>query len=157
MFIAVLQFELLIAGAGSLKDKRRVVRSVKDTLHRRHLVAVAEVRHLDNMRVAGMALAAVSRDVRYLRGLLDTIEHRLRGLHDAQLGDCYREILPGDQLPTAYADETGAPLWTPDEAREPPQTPPLTPAPPPPPPPPPPGPASPGPAPAANAAPQPDT
>lgn len=122
MFIAVLQFELLIPGAASLKDKRRVVRSVKDTLHRRHMVAVAEVRHLDNMRVAGMALAAVSRDQRYLRGLLDTIEHRLRALHDAQLGDCYREILPGDQLPTAYADESGVPLWTPDEARQPPPT-----------------------------------
>lgn len=118
MHIAVLQFDLLIPGAQSLKDKRRVVRSVKDRLHREHLVSVAEVRHLEDHARAGMALAAVNRDARYLQGVLDTITDKLRKLPEAQLGYCEREVLDGEQLPGAYAAEDGSPLWTADESRE---------------------------------------
>ena len=42
MFIAILQFHLMIDGSSGLKDKRRVVRSIKDRLHKDHMVAVAE-------------------------------------------------------------------------------------------------------------------
>ena len=52
MIVGILQFELLIHHAESLKDKRRVVHSVKDKLHREHQVSVAEVAHQENMRVA---------------------------------------------------------------------------------------------------------
>jgi uncharacterized protein len=118
MFLAILQFELHIHGAESLKDKRRVVKSVKDRLHREHMVSVAEVRYLDSMRVAGMALAAVGRDGAHLRSVLDTIVDKLRKLHDAELGEVSREILGGDDLPTAYADESGRPLWSESERRD---------------------------------------
>ncbi len=117
MYIAILQFELLIRGASSIKDKRNVVRSVKDRLHREHLVSVAEVAHLDSMNVAGMALAAVNRDGKYLQGMLDIIERQLRSLHDAELGDCYREVLHGDSLPTAMTGDDGRPLWDESEKR----------------------------------------
>ena len=43
MKIAVLQFDLSIHDAESLKDKRRIVQSLKDRLHRDHLVSIAEV------------------------------------------------------------------------------------------------------------------
>ena len=117
MFIAVLQFELHIHGAESIKDKRRVVRSVKDRLHREHLVSVAEVRYLNSMRVAGMALAAVNRDKAYLRGQMDVILGKLRALHDAELGEHQVEIMGGADLPTAYADESGEPLWIESDRR----------------------------------------
>lgn len=117
MFIAILQFELLIHGAESIKDKRRVVKSVKDRLHRDHLVSVAEVAHLDNPRIAGMALSAVNRDGRYLQGMLDTIVGKLRALHDAELGEVSREVLHGDQLPSDTLADDGTPLWTDEERR----------------------------------------
>jgi uncharacterized protein YlxP (DUF503 family) len=119
MVVAVLQFELLIPSPESIKDKRRVVRSVRDRLHREHLVSVAEVRFLDSPGVAGMAVALVNRDATYARGVLDTIIHKLRALRDAELGDHWVEILPADQLPQSYSDEDGTPLWTPEEARDP--------------------------------------
>ncbi len=117
VFLGILQFELLIRGAGSIKDKRRVVRSVKDHLHREHLVSVAEVAHLDNMKVAGMALALVNRDQKYLNGVLDAIVGKLRKVHDAELGSVYREVLSGSQLPGAYTTDEGEPLWTAEESR----------------------------------------
>lgn len=113
-----MQFELLIRGATSIKDKRRVIRSVRDRLHREHLVSVAEVGHLDNMGVAGMAVCLVNRDAKYARSVMDAIIAKLRSLPDAELGDHTVEIVPTSQLPTAYEDEAGRPLWTEGEGRD---------------------------------------
>lgn len=119
MFVAILQFELIIRGASSLKDKRRVVKSVKDRLHREHMVSIAEVAYLDNMNIAGMALSIVNRDQRYLQSVLDSVVDKLRSLHDAELGDVYREVLHGSQLPGENTDEQGQPLWTESDRRDP--------------------------------------
>jgi len=102
MVIAILQFELLVHGAESIKDKRRVVSSVKDRLHREHQVSVAEVGLLDSMSAARMALALVSNDGKHAGQVLDRITAKLRALHEAELGDCTREILHdprGDSSP----------------------------------------------------------
>lgn len=101
MVIGVLQFELLIHGAESLKDKRRVVRSVKDRLHREHLAAVAEVGALDRHTVAVMALAVIGRDGERVGEVLDRVTARLRALTDAELGDCRRDLIHGEALPAA--------------------------------------------------------
>lgn len=93
MVIGVLQFELLIHDAGSLKDKRRVVRSVKDRLHREHLVAVAEVGTLEALNVATMAVALVGTDGAKVGSTLDRITEKLRTLRDAELGGARRELI----------------------------------------------------------------
>jgi uncharacterized protein YlxP (DUF503 family) len=95
MIVGILQFELLIHHAESLKDKRRVVQSVKDKLHREHQVSVAEVAHQENMRLAVLGLAIVGSDGKYIGDVLSSISHKLRALHDAELGDVTREILRG--------------------------------------------------------------
>ena len=95
MIIGILQFELLIPDPESLKDKRRVVRSVKDRLHRDFQCAVAEVGALDNMAVARMGVAVVSGDGKHAGQMLDHITERLRSLPDAHLGDCRRELISG--------------------------------------------------------------
>src|ERR1043166_3935901 len=118
MLVAILQFELLIRGSESLKDKRRIVRSVKDRLHREHLVSIAEVAHLDNIHVAGMAAALVGSDGKHLQSVMDTIEHKIKGLHDAELGSCYHETLSGEALPAAFSADDGSPLWNESEKRE---------------------------------------
>ncbi len=118
MKIAILQFELLIDGAFSLKDKRRVVRSVKDRLHRDHLVSVAEVGTQDVWNLATMGLAAVSGNAEYLVSMLDRIEHKLSTLPDARLGSVTREIIDADVAVNDELAEDGTPLWTPEERRE---------------------------------------
>lgn len=99
MVIGVLQFELLIHASASLKDKRRVVRSVKDRLHREHMVSVAEVGLLDRMDVASMALACVGTDGRRVGEVLDHVAEKLRALGDAELGEMSRTIFSGRDLP----------------------------------------------------------
>ncbi len=102
MVIGILQFELLIRGAESLKDKRRVVSSVKDRLHREHLVSIAEVGLQDHMSVARLALALVGSDGKHVGQTLDRITAKLRALHDAELSGVSREVLhepQGEPLP----------------------------------------------------------
>jgi len=96
MVIGVLQFELLIPGAESLKDKRRVVSSLKDRLHREHLVSVAEVGAQDNARLARMGLALVAQDGKRAGQVLDQISAKLRQVREAELGDVTREIILGE-------------------------------------------------------------
>lgn len=117
MKLAILQFELLIRGSESLKDKRRVVKSVKDKLHHEHMVSVAEVGLLDRIDAARLGLAAVGSDVSKLQSMMDRIVEKLRHLHDAELGDCRREIVDGDALAPDERSEDGSPLWTDQEKR----------------------------------------
>lgn len=93
MVVGVLQFELLIHEAHSLKDKRRVVRSLKDRLHRDHLVSVAEVAALDTLNLAVLAVACVGRDGAHVGQVLDRIVARVRRGTDYELGDTSRHIL----------------------------------------------------------------
>jgi uncharacterized protein YlxP (DUF503 family) len=98
MVVGILQFDLHIRGAESLKDKRRVVQSVKDRLHREHQVSVAEVDLNDIMNVARLGLAAVGNDGAHIGRVLDSICAELRALHDADLGDTFREVLHGSAI-----------------------------------------------------------
>ncbi|VAX41066.1 hypothetical protein MNBD_PLANCTO03-49 [hydrothermal vent metagenome] len=93
MVIGVVQFELLLPQALSLKDKRRVVQSVKDRLHREHLVAVAEVGEQEMLNVAVLGVAAVSADGNAVGKTLDAIDAKLRGLRDAEVGKTSRRVI----------------------------------------------------------------
>ena len=99
MVIGLLQFELLIHDSESLKDKRRVVRSLKDRLHREHMVSVAEVGALDKLNIAMLAVACVGREGARVGEVLDAITNKLRTLHDAEVGDVSRQIIHGSQIP----------------------------------------------------------
>ena len=109
-----MQFELFIPGSRSLKDKRRVVKSLKDRLHREHMVSVAEIAALDHHRVALMGLVVVSNSTVYVNALLDRVVAKINAVHDARLGDVRREILDADHLPTEEREE----LWTEAERRD---------------------------------------
>src|SRR5881296_3221991 len=77
--IAFLTLELRIEHAQSLKDKRQVVRSLKDRLRAHFNVAVAELdsNGLWNRATLGVVSVSDSRD--YLDGLMKNVErHALR-------------------------------------------------------------------------------
>lgn len=117
MHVGILQFELIVRESRSLKDKRRVVKSIKDRLHREHLVSVAEVAALDHHRLAVMGLAVVANSAAYVQSVLDRVTAKLRALPGAELGAVSRDVFSGESLPTPDVDEDGQPLWMPEESR----------------------------------------
>jgi hypothetical protein len=117
MVLGVLQFQVLVHGAESLKDKRRVVQSLKDKLHREHLCSIAEVGNPDLLNAATMALAIVTRDGQRAGEVLDAITIKLRELRDGEVGEIDRQILHASagwiggvqpEESDSGADETGA-------------------------------------------------
>lgn len=113
MVIGVLQFELVVPGSQCLKDKRRVVKSLKDRLHREQLVSIAEIAALDHHRLAVMGCAVVSNSVAHAGAVLDRVVAKLRSLHNARLESVSREILTGDAI-----HGNGEDLWDESERRD---------------------------------------
>lgn len=97
MVVGILQFELHIHGAESLKDKRRVISSVRDKLHREHQVSVAEVAAQDILNLAVMGLAMVGNEGGHVGRTLDSITAKLRALGDAELGLTSRRLIHGHE------------------------------------------------------------
>ncbi len=95
MIVGVLQVELFVDGSQSLKDKRRLVRSVKDRLHREHQVSVAEVGSLDDHRVAVLGITMASNSVSHCQGALGGVLEKIRRHRGCALGDHHTEILTG--------------------------------------------------------------
>lgn len=98
MVIGILRFEMAVDDALSLKDKRRVVRSIKDRLHREHMVSVAEVGSLDSLRTACLGLVCAGSDARAVGRTLDLIVAKLDGWRDARLMDVRRDMLRADDI-----------------------------------------------------------
>ncbi len=74
MAIAYLTLELRIENAHSLKDKRQVVRSLKDKLRASFNVSVAEIENLDLWQLATIGVVSVSDSRDYLEGLMRNVE-----------------------------------------------------------------------------------
>jgi uncharacterized protein YlxP (DUF503 family) len=72
--IAYLTLELRIEAAASLKDKRQVVRSLKDKLRAHFNVAVAELDHTDLWQRATIGVVSISDSHDYLDGLMQQVE-----------------------------------------------------------------------------------
>ena len=94
MFIGVARQVLQIPGARSLKDRRRVVRSLKERLRARLPIAVAEVGDVERYQVATLGLAVVAADSARCREVLSHAASMAGSLRDAVLADVAVEILP---------------------------------------------------------------
>ena len=93
MTVGVLQLELSVTDAMSLKDKRRVVLSIKDRISHGRNVSIAEVGALDEHRRAIIGIAMVANDARYVEGALSKIVDFVRGVHTADLMDYQIELI----------------------------------------------------------------
>ena len=93
MTVGVLQIELTVIDAMSLKDKRRVVKSLKDRIAHAHNVSIAEVDALDEHRRAVIGMAMVSNDSRYVEGALSKLVDLVRMVSQVSLIDYQIDLL----------------------------------------------------------------
>jgi uncharacterized protein YlxP (DUF503 family) len=95
MVVGVMQVEIAIGWSQSLKDKRRVVRSLRDTLHRHHMVSVSEVEDHDilNRATLGIAITGVSGGA--IGATLDRVLERIRSMPECEMTHTSRQLLHG--------------------------------------------------------------
>jgi uncharacterized protein YlxP (DUF503 family) len=74
MVIGVVTWQLSIPGCRSLKEKRMVVKSIKDRLRSRFNISVAETDHHDVWTRAELTVAVVARDRGFADSVLDRVD-----------------------------------------------------------------------------------
>jgi uncharacterized protein len=95
-YVGILSVELHFPEAGSLKGKRKYVKSAKAHLHERFGASVAEVDHHELWQRAGLTVACAARGHRELQQLLDAVERYL-GSQEFELMRAEREVVvPGE-------------------------------------------------------------
>jgi uncharacterized protein YlxP (DUF503 family) len=92
MFVGVARFELHVPAARSLKDKRSVVRGLKDRIRQRTSAAVAEVDHQDLWQRTALGVAVVSADHDQVTQMLQAVRALAESAPGADLLDWQEDI-----------------------------------------------------------------
>ena len=110
MIVGVFAIELRLPMAESLKDRRQVVRRLKDRLRGRFNISVAEdPAHADKWQRAALAVAALGHDRNVLERLFDSILDEAEGLVPGDVLEVGADFLPLESLgATSWADAAAA-------------------------------------------------
>jgi len=92
MVVGSLRLRILCRESRSLKDKRQVVRSIKDRLRNQFNVSVAEVDELDHLQIAVLGFAMVSNEAGHVRTSLEQVVNAVRSHPVAELIDHEIEV-----------------------------------------------------------------
>lgn len=85
MVVGISIFELHMPGAGSLKQKRKVVKSLVERIHQRFRVSIAETDHHDLHQRSEISLAVVAQSHREGQRLMDAIRELIDSQSEAVL------------------------------------------------------------------------
>jgi hypothetical protein len=94
-YVGILTFELHFPETGSLKGKRKFVKSAKAQLQNRFGAAVAEVDHHELWQRSRLTIACVAREAREAERLLDEAERYLVG-QEWEVGRFERRLVDPD-------------------------------------------------------------
>ncbi len=94
MLIGVLKIHIHLHGIGSLKDKRRIVKSLIGRLKSRFNLSVSEVEAQDSKQIAIIGLTVVSNDGSFIDKQLDTVINFITSDPRFYTGQIQREIFP---------------------------------------------------------------
>ena len=95
MLIGILQLELALGDACNLRDKRKILRSLKDRWHHHHNVSVAEVDYLEAPQRSLLGVVMAGSDARYLESSLAKLVEQVKRERQAELVDYQIEVVAG--------------------------------------------------------------
>lgn len=73
MIIGTCLVDLRIPGCRSLKEKRQVVKALKDSVRRKYNISIAELDHQETWQRALIGVAAVSSDTRFANQVISKV------------------------------------------------------------------------------------
>ena len=93
MIVGLMTVELHIGGATTLKEKRRVLKSIIDRVRSKYNASIAEVDYQDLWQRATLGVAVVSNETAHVSQMLDTIIRSIEANGGADLVNYSIEIL----------------------------------------------------------------
>ncbi len=91
--LGTLKLSLYINDSHSLKEKRKVVKSIVAKVQKRFNVSIAEVGSNDKWQMIELGISAVGNDRRFVNSILDNILSYLDSLYLGEIIDSDIEIL----------------------------------------------------------------
>jgi len=92
MVVGLCELEFYIPGSSSLKEKRFVLRSLKDRLHKRLNVSVSEAEHHDKWQRSTLCVVTVSNSAAVVHSVLAQAQKMLQGERRIELLDVRVEL-----------------------------------------------------------------
>lgn len=92
MKILVMEFKIRVSYVNSLKEKRMIVRSLKDKLRNNFNVSVSETGDNDNHKSIVLGICSVSNDKTLLQNLSEKAISFIEDNFDVEIVDIYSEI-----------------------------------------------------------------
>tara|TARA_B100000686_G_C16769152_1_gene963870 strand:- start:1948 stop:2259 length:312 start_codon:yes stop_codon:yes gene_type:complete len=93
MNIGCCYIKFALHGVRSLKDKRRVAKTIKDRVKNKFNISVAEVNCQDIHGILHIGVAAVGSDTRYLEGLMNRTVNFIEEMYLADMVDYQIKLL----------------------------------------------------------------
>ena len=87
MIVGLITWDLHLHACHSLKEKRQIVKSLKDRLHQRFNVSAAETDHQDLWQRAEVSACVVSTDRRHAEQVLGEADRLVNGAAGARIVD----------------------------------------------------------------------
>ena len=111
MYVGLAKIGLLIGNSHSLKDKRMVLRRIKDRVRERLHVTVSEVGELDTWNRAELGVAIASGDRGKALALVDEVVRVAVAAGGAQVATIAKDVVTFDAPPVPFVavdDRTGS-------------------------------------------------
>ncbi|GAX62353.1 hypothetical protein SCALIN_C29_0142 [Candidatus Scalindua japonica] len=87
MIVGTLNIKVVMRGSRSLKDKRRIIKSLKDRIRNKFNVSVSETGSQDNLRSSEISVAMVGTDRQYVNSALSSLINFFRFFPQIELVD----------------------------------------------------------------------
>jgi uncharacterized protein YlxP (DUF503 family) len=92
VIVGTLKLRLVLRESHSLKDKRRVIKSLKDTLSNKFNISVAETDEQDVWQTAEIGVASVGTDGSFVQSVLTSVVNYVRYFGGVELVDSQQEL-----------------------------------------------------------------
>jgi uncharacterized protein YlxP (DUF503 family) len=92
VIVGTLKIRLVLRESHSLKDKRRVLKSLKDTLSNKFNISVAETDEQDVWQTAEIGIASVGTDAPFVQSVLTNVVNYVRFFGGVELVNSEQEI-----------------------------------------------------------------
>lgn len=91
--VGVLNVRLVIRSANTLKEKRRIIKSLKDRVKNNFNVSISETGTLDHCQYSRLGIAMVGNDTQYVNSALSSLVNMFRCTASVELVDYHLEFI----------------------------------------------------------------
>lgn len=91
--VGILDIRLVIRNASTLKEKRRIIKSLKDRIKNTFNVSVAETGTLDHCQYSKLGIAMVGNDKQYVNSALSNLINLFKCAVSVELVDYHLEFI----------------------------------------------------------------